>query len=531
MAGADTKAQAGAHLVCIQASREETRVAVLQGGDLVELQVERTTGRGLSGNVYRGRVARLVPSMDAAFVDIGLDRMALLHAPDVWLPGLEAQPSADEEDDAPVRRRAQRVVAELLAVGQQVMVQVVREPVARKGPRVTMFVSLPGRNLVLLPRDPHIGVSKKIDDPVERDRLRSVVQRHLPPGTGVIVRTVGEGATEQELADDVGLLADQWADIQTRYECASGPSFIFDDLDLVLRAVRDLVGPDTEAVCVDDPAECERVERFLKRFHKGAPIDVRLHDGPRSLFETFGLDAQVRGALAPRVRLPSGGELVIDRTEAMTVIDVNSAHQSDGASLADAVLRLNIEAAVAVARQLRLRNIGGLVVVDFVRMVRADGRKALETAFAEALAHDRARVRVGRLSEFDTISLSRKRVRESIYERLTEPCPTCKGQGYVRSAADVALEALRRIQRAADGAGGQAPAAVVKVGAPTRVAAILRDQLAGSVRDIEARAGVRVEIEDSGRGIAGGVDVRVTTDGGRWRIGGGTNEGDEPPPE
>jgi ribonuclease G len=506
----------------IQNSREETRVALQARGAIVELQVERTAGRGLSGNVYRGQVARIVPSMDAAFVDLGLDRMALLHATDVWLPGLAPEPVGTDDDEAAVsRRRAERPIDALVEVGQQVMVQVVREPVAKKGPRVTMFVSLPGRNAVLLARDPHCGVSKMIADPVERERLLHIAQRHLPTGSGAIVRTVGEGATDLELAEDLRLLADQWADIQTRYECASGPSFIFDDLDLVLRALRDMVGGDTKTVWIDDPSEIERVERFVKRFHPEARPEVRLHEGQKGLFDHFGLEAEVRRATQPKVRLPSGGELVINRTEAMTVVDVNSAHQADRRSLGESVLQLNLEAAHEVARQLRLRNLGGLVIVDFVHMAAPDDRAELERVFGAALAKDRARVRMGRLSEFDTVQLTRKRVRESIYDRLTEPCPTCKGSGYVRSAADLATDVLRRLQRAADGS--HAAGTVLRVQLPARVAAILRDPLAGSVRALEHTRGVRVAIEESAKASAS--EVRIATGGDRWRISGAGDVG------
>jgi ribonuclease G len=466
----------------IHHSPHETRVALQQGADVVELQVERTAGRGLSGNIYRGRVARVIPSMDAAFVDIGLERAALLHAADVWQPNLPegAQPS----------------ITDLLRPGQQVMVQVVREPAAKKGPRVTMQVSLPGRNVVLLTRDPQFGVSKMIVDAAERERLLTAVQRVAPPGCGAIVRTVGEGATDVELADDMRLLAAQWADVQARFEASSGPSFIFDDLDLVLRALRDLVGPQTDTVWLDDAGEEMRVSRYIQRFHPDARPQVRLHAGPTPLFQAHGLDKAARQAVEPRVRLRSGGELVIQRTEAMTVIDVNSGRQVGAETLAESVLALNLEAAHAVALQLRLRNIGGLVIIDFVDMARADDRRALEQAFAVSLARDRARIRLGKLSEFGTIQLTRKRVRESIYERTTESCATCRGRGFVRAASDLAIETLERLRPALAVTSGDA---VVRVQVPTRVAAVLRDQLAGAVRDLEREFSVTIMVQDDAR--------------------------------
>ncbi len=502
----------------IRSSPHETRVALRQGDEVVELQVERTAGRGLSGNIYRGRVTRIQPSMDAAFVDIGLDRMALLHAADVWLPGVHDAEGLDPEN--PLPRKAVRPIAQLLTPGQQVMVQVVREPVAKKGPRVTMQVSLPGRNVVLLARDVHHGVSKMIADPVERERLLGIVAKLTPAGSGAIVRTVGEGATEAELADDIGFLVRQWEDVQTRFACASGPSFIFDDLDLVLRALRDMVSPTTSVVWIDDPEELARVETFVRRFHPEARPEVRLHTATTGLFELWGIDRAVLEAVEPRVRLHGGGELVVSRTEAMTVIDVNSARQVGSESLGEAVLALNLEAARAVARQLRLRNVGGLVIVDFVDMQKSVDRRTLEAAFEAELARDRARVRVGKINEFGTVQLTRKRVRESIYERLTETCPTCKGRGYVRSSSDLAIEALGRLQAAIRADRGQTKAFRVQV--PQRVAAILNDQLSGALRDLERTSGVQIQVNEHARLSPGSADVRLLTDeepAQRWRLG------------
>lgn len=495
-------------MLFIQSSPEETRVALQQGDAVVELQVERTAGRGLSGNIYVARVARIIPSMDAAFVDIGLDRHALLHAGDVWTPDAVQE---EGDDEAPRTRKAAKPIAELLRTGQHLMVQVVREPVAKKGPRVTTFVSLPGRNLVLLAREAHVGVSKMIDDPAERARLEQIARAHLPAGCGAIVRTVGDGATEQELQDDMAFLVRQWQDIQTRFEAASGPSFIFDDLDLTLRALRDMVGPATQTVWIDDAADMERVQTFVRRFHPEAQPQVRLHDSATPLFVLHGLDRWVRQALEPRVSLRSGGELVIQRTEAMTVIDVNSSRQVGAEALHEAMLALNLEAARAIAQQLRLRNIGGLVIVDFVDLKRGEDRRTLERVFADELARDRARVRVGKVSEFGTVQLTRKRVRESIYERLAEPCPTCQTRGYVRAGSDIAIETIGRLRTALHGhRGGDGEVQLLKVQAPARVAAILKDQLSASLRAIEARYGARVEVVDLGRG---GGDVRVTRSG------------------
>lgn len=491
----------------IHRDEQETRVALQRDGRLVELDVERTGGRSLSGNIYRGKVKRIESGMNAAFIDLGLERMGLLHAGDVWRAGVlpPRGPDPGSVEGAPPNRPKTKSIGRLLQPGQEVLVQVTREPAARKGPRVTMFISLPGRNVVILPREPHVGVSRMIDDPAERQRLFEVVHRLLPREAGAIVRTVGEGATEAELGNDIAFLRAQWQDVIERYQHASAPSFLHVDIDLTLRALRDLVDATVETVWIDDEADRDRVEHFLTRFHPEARPLVRLHDGAQQLFQTHGLDAEVRAALKPTVALRGGGDLVIERTEAMTVIDVNSGSREQGATLADAQLRLNLVAAREIARQLRLRNIGGLVAIDFVKMKRPEDRRMFEAVLEAELAVDQARVRMTRMNQLGIIMLTRKRVRQSIYARLTETCSTCDGRGYVRSASDLAVEALGHLrQRLRSG-----DAATVRVRAPARVVAILQGQLAGVVADLSERAHVRVQIESLSQ-VDAEIEVEAT---------------------
>ncbi|MEY3014094.1 MAG: RNAse [Pseudomonadota bacterium] len=485
-----------ADVLLLHHAPEEERAALIRDGRLCELDIERKSGRTLSGNIYRGRVARISAELDAAFVDLGTERMGMLHAGDVlWVGGLEAPPPQTGPDSgAPPTLRSKRPIGALVEVNQEILVQVVREPSAKKGPRVTMHVSLPGRNIVLLPTQPHIGVSRMIDDPAERDRLWRVLRLLLPPEMGAIVRTVGDGATEAELGNDAGFLRAQWSDVLARHQAASAPSLLHVDLDLTLRAVRDHVGPTTETIWIDDPNERERVERFVQRFHPGAAPVVRVHDAEHGLFEAHGVPQAIRAALEPRVPLTSGGELVIERTEAMTVIDVNSARHSGGEDLHDAILRLNLEAAREVAWQLRLRNLGGLCVVDFVDMKRPEDRRMLEAVLEAELASDPARVRMTRMNRFGLVELTRKRVRESIYERLTEPCPCCQGRGFVRSATDLAVEALDRLRRTLREEG---PGAQVRIELPPRGAAVLGDQLSAIVDDLARVHQAKVEITAS----------------------------------
>lgn len=495
----------------IQQDALQTRVVLTRDGVPVELRVESHRGRGLSGNIYRGRVARVVPELQAAFVDIGTDRMGMLNAADVWLAALarKREPGGVEVPGAPKVRLPRRDITAMLEPGQEIMVQVSREPAAKKGPRVTMFVTLPGRNMVFLAREPHIGVSQRIDQPGERDRLRDLAGRLLPLECGAIIRTVGEGATEAEIGNDAGWLKALWRDVETRFAHASAPSFLFNDQDLALRAVRDLVSPATEEVWVDDGQESARISNFLLAVHPESRPVVRVHDGPGELLAAHDLDAVVRGATEPRVLLPGGGDIVIERTEAMTVVDVNSGPRGKGEGLDDAALRLNLAAASEIARQLRLRNIGGLVVIDFVDMKKADDCRMLEAVLASEFSGDGARVRMSRLNRFGLVVLTRKRERESVYQRLTETCPTCDGRGYVRAASDLAIEALSRLRVAL-----RAPAvagSLVRLTVAARVAAVLEDQLADVIADMQTAANVRVEIVSAPADAAAPSHVHVAS--------------------
>lgn len=497
----------------IQRDDLRTRVVLRRDGEPVELRIESSRGRGLSGNIYRGKVMRIAAEMDAAFVDIGLGRMGLLAVKDVWLPSLARErPPLDVDKDVPGAPRGnpiKREIGAMLEIGQEIMVQVIREPVAKKGPRVTMFISLPGRNLVFLGREPHIGVSKRIDQPEERARLRQMIDRLLPRDCGAVVRTVGENATEAELVNDVAYLRAQWRDVQARYAIASAPSFLFHDTDLVLAALRDLVTPMMDEVWLDEGTDRQRVEQVLATMHPEARPSVRVHDGSGSLFAEHGLDAALVSAIQPRVSLPGGGDVMIERTEAMTVIDVNAGKRIGDERVEDAVVRLNLAAARVIAAQLRLRNIGGLVVIDFVDMVRTDDRRMVEAVLEAELSDDPARIRLSRINRFGLVVMTRKRERESIYAKMTETCPTCDGQGHVRSAGDLAIDALARLRRALNRS--SAAGCSVTITVPARVAVVLKERLSGVLRDMERAQGVtiKVKVEQMNPGRSAGIDMRA----------------------
>jgi len=496
----------------IQRTPEETRVGLRRGGRLWELEVDHTGGRSLSGNVYRGRVVRISAEMNAAFVEIGLEKQGLLHAQDVWLSTQHhSRPETLQSgvDGAPPSRGSAPKIDSIIEIGQEVLVQITREPIAKKGPRVTMFPSLPGRNVVLLPHEPHVGVSRMIDDPDERQRLHSLVHRILPRELGAIVRTVGEAATEAEVANDLAFLRAQWFDLKERFAHASAPSFLHADLDLTLRSLRDRVTAQTETIWITDPSDRDRVETFLKRFHPDLSPQVREHSDNTSLFMTHGLSTEVDASLNPQVTLPEGGDLMIELTEAMTVIDVNSSRRKESGRLADSQLRLNLSAAREIARQLQLRNIGGLVVVDFVKMRRVEDRRMLEAVLEAELSQDRARVRISRMNRFGIVMMTRKRARQSIYGPLTDSCAVCQGRGYVRSATDIAVETLNRLRKTLRSA--HSTDLLLRVEAPARVAAVLQGQLAGVIDDLAERHGAEIVISALGASAKDSNEVALSS--------------------
>jgi ribonuclease G len=450
----------------VNAEGPEIRVAVIEDGRLAEFFVERKQDRGIVGNIYRGKVTRVLPGMQAAFVDLGskVERAAFLYVADVLGSGEEKKLFEDSEtedagDDAPEgaasriarsrKQLANRKIEELLRPGQSVLVQVVKDPIGAKGARVTGYLSLPGRYSVFMPHVAQVGVSRRIGSDKERRRLRDLVNEVRPKGSGFIVRTAAEDASDQELRDDVDFLARLWNEIDRRQDQMSGAGLIYADLDLALRVVRDLLREDTSEVVIDDPEQHERVKKFTLAFLPRLAERIKKYEGRRPIFDQFHIEPELRLAVARRVPLRSGGSLVIDQGEALTAIDVNTGSFTNTGSgnLEDTVTANNLEACDEVARQLRLRNIGGIIVIDFVDMDKEGNRRKVWDAFQKALARDRSRTNVTKISELGLVEMTRKRTRESLVQLLTEPCPTCEGAGVVKSVTTVAYEILREVRR------------------------------------------------------------------------------------
>jgi ribonuclease G len=402
----------------ISHDNNETRVALLEGGELVELYIERPR-RSVAGNVYLGKVTDVLPGMQAAFVDIGLEKNAFLYVDEIVDPeGVDGVPRRD--------------IAQLLRVGQQLVVQVTKDPMGTKGARVTTQITLPGRFLVLMPFSEFIGVSKKLDDD-ERDRLHAIVEPLVPEGIGAIVRTVAQGVSERDIRSDLDFLTRLWRRVNHLSIEALAPEVLYTEMDLALRLVRDVFSDNYRRLMIDDKLTYEKVVSFLKKTSPSLVRRVALYRERVPLFREYGLQPTIDTALARMVSLPSGGHLTIDRTEALTAIDVNTGSFTGRRNLEDTILRTNLEAAVEAVRQLRLRDIGGIIVIDFIDMESASHRQAVMTALHNALERDRTKTRVSEMSRLNLVELTRKNVTEGLYEVLTERCPRCNGEGRVIS--------------------------------------------------------------------------------------------------
>ena len=475
----------------VNAAPPETRVALTEDGRVVEVLHERRGRQGLVGNVYLGRVHRVLPGMQAAFVSIGLDRDAFLYVEDAVPRGEEfdfgdGEEAAEEETTASAAEPPR--IDELVREGQEIVVQVTKDPFGGKGPRVTTAVSLPGRTLVHLPGAREVGVSRRVPDETERERLRRLLESF---GGGFIARTAALGKSAEELAPDRAYLTDLAARIVRRRESSAPPALLHRELDLALRAARDVAPDDCEAIRVDDPEAHARLKEFLEAVAPPLARRLELWKEESPLFDALGVEAEIESALKSRVALPSGGTIVIHQTEALVAIDVNTGRFVGQKGLEDTVFATNVEAAPEVARQIRLRDLGGLIVVDFIDMEDADHRRKLLEVFAGELSRDRSRTRMLPLSEFGLIEITRQRSRGNLERVLTRPCPVCSGGGRVKTDVTAALALRRNLLRPPNlYRSGEA----VRVRVPPGLAELLAED-PSFLADAEAALSVRVELE------------------------------------
>ena len=427
------------HEILINVTPQETRVAMLEQGVVQELHIERSSARGLVGNIYVGRVARVLPGMQSAFVEIGLERAAFLHIADIW----EHRQNGHGHETRPIER--------ILHEGQGLLVQVIKDPIGTKGARLSTQVSLAGRLLVYLPQDSHIGISQRIEDEAERESLRGRLQQLLPEGLagGFIIRTMAETATERELQNDIEYLTRLWSDLTAKSGSLPVPSLIYQDLNLAQRVLRDMATEDSARILVDSRETCQRMLDFAQQYTQTIVERITHYSGERPLFDLHGVEDEIQKALARRVDLKSGGYLIIDQTEAMTTIDVNTGGFVGGRNFDDTIFKTNLEASQVIARQLRLRNLGGIIIIDFIDMENPDHRAAVLAEFNKALDRDRTRLTVNGFTHLGLVEMTRKRTRESLAHILCEPCVTCGGRGELRTAQTVCYEILREILREA----------------------------------------------------------------------------------
>ncbi|QNU14430.1 ribonuclease G [Thermomonas sp. XSG] len=488
----------------VNVTPRETRVAVVENGMLQELHIERGSQRGVVGNVYKGKVQRVMPGMQAAFVDIGLERAAFLHANDIFR---SAPLDAVAGDDAPAAPppQMQIPIADLLRDGAEVVVQVVKDPIGSKGARLTTQISIPSRYLVLLPRSKVVGISARIEDEAERARLKTLMAELTAGGAGhgYIVRTNAEGQPAEALAEDIAYLGRVWELIERNAAEAKVGSRVYEDLSLPLRAVRDLIRRDVEKVKVDSRETCERLREFAARYMPALADKVEHYTGARPVFDMYGVEDEIQHALEKEVPLKSGGYLVIDQTEAMTTVDVNTGSFLGQRNLEETVYRTNLEAAQAVARQLRLRNLGGIIIIDFIDMHDAEHRRQVLRTLEKSLAKDHAKTTVYDFSPLGLVEMTRKRTVESLERQLCEPCHECGGRGMLKTAETVTYEIFREIVRAVR----QFDAARLLVIASPSVVARITDEESNAVAELEEFIGKSIRFQADAQYLQEQFDV------------------------
>ncbi|NOZ10771.1 MAG: ribonuclease G [Gammaproteobacteria bacterium] len=430
--------------ILINVSPQETRVAVVENGVLQEVHIERTSSRGLVGNLYKGTVVRILPGMQAAFVDAGLERTAFLHAADIIQEG-----QSGEGGNGHGSGGEEKPIDQLLREGQDIVVQVLKDPISTKGARLTTQIAIPARNLVYLPYSNNIGVSQRIEDDQEREQLRAAVRCAMGDQVegGYIVRTMAEAVSVEEFKSDILFLNRTWAKIRGQIKSSPSKSLIHEDLSLAMRFMRDLVGGQVEKVRIDSRETFQRAQKFAEELIPEVKGRIEYYPGERPIFDLHSVEDEIQKALGKKVMLKSGGFLIIDQTEAMTTVDVNTGGFVGRRKLEETLYKTNLEAAQTIARQLRLRNIGGIIIIDFIDMQEAEHQRQVMRALEKALAHDHVKTAVTTMSSLGLVEVTRKRSRESLERVLCESCPSCRGRGVLKSSQTVCYEIFREILR------------------------------------------------------------------------------------
>lgn len=514
----------------------ETRVALMENHALAEVWIERDSDRGLVGNIYLGRVQRVLPGMQAAFIDLGLDKAAFLYVGDIVAPDLpdedeieqengsdqvdhghieaDASESADVELKLPYaaareRRRPKFKIEELVKGGQEILVQVTKEPIGTKGPRVTCNISVPGRHIVFMPTYGHVGISRRISEIEERERLKRILTSQTPEGGGFVARTIASGVDETKLKNDCAFLVNLWTDVQKRSKQLKAPALVQMELDLVLKCARDLTNEHLDRIIVDDVDATEKTRRFLEFLDPKLVEKVEKYSHDQPIFEFYGIESEISRAMSRKVWLRSGGYLVIDQAEALCVIDVNTGRFVGKRNLDDTILRANLEAVKEVAYQLRLRNIGGMVIIDFIDMEHHQDRERVLVALVDALKRDKARCNVIKISELGLVEMTRQRNRESLERQLCEPCFYCDGKGTIKSKSTIIYEIFRVLRQKARGFVEPS----VAILAHPEVVDMLKAEESAQLKKIETDLGKKITVRPRGSFHQEQFDVFGTTKG------------------
>lgn len=435
--------------ILINMTPQETRVSIVENGVLQEFHLERSGNRGIVGNIYKGVVKRVMPGMQAAFVDIGQEKAAFLHVADIVSDKSEGSKQAVEGSKLLDKQQAQETdITTVLHEGQKIIVQVIKDPISSKGARLTTHITIPSRYLVLMPDNEHVGISQRIDNQEERLRLKELFEDNDNLANGYIVRTAAEGTKGKELTRDALFLGKLWKGITEKSKQVKAPGLIHEDLRLELRIMRDIFADDVERVRIDDEAGRDRIKRFVQEFLPEIEHRIELYQGERPIFDLYNVEEEIKKALERKVLLKSGGYLIIDQTEAMTTIDVNTGAFVGHKNLEETIFRTNLEAATALSRQLRLRNLGGIIIVDFIDMKEEEHKRQVLRTLEKLLERDHVKTQITEVSSLGLVEMTRKRSRESLERLLCEPCQQCNGRGYVKTAVTVCYEIFRELSRA-----------------------------------------------------------------------------------
>ena len=445
--------------IFINSNQREIRVALMESNLLVELFIEHKSHKGIVGNIYKGKVTKILPGMQVAFVDIGLDKAGFLYVGDIDVidmldleDPLEVPTIAEEDKDHPFEGKPGRPnhdikIQNILKEGQEILVQIAKNPLGTKGARITNYITLPGRHLVYMPTVNHISVSRRIEDENEKERLKKLISEVGNDGEGYIVRTAGQDAEKSDFQSDINFLHRLWENLKKKSEGISGPYLIYEDLNLIFRSIRDLFTNDTQRLVIDSKSDFKKCLEFCSSYMPHLSDKVELYKDPMPIFEHYGVEPDINRALDRTIWLKSGGYIIIDQTEALVAIDVNTGKFVGHSDPEDTILQTNLEALKEVVYQLRLRNIGGIIIVDFIDMANEESKEIVSNALKQALKSDRSRTRILKISELGLVEMTRKRVRESLVQTLCDPCDYCEGKGYIKSPSTVCYEIIREIQR------------------------------------------------------------------------------------